>query len=60
MRRNKPDPHNGFKNDLERRRALSTRAVCLAIVGVAIALSPSLPKAEVLMQWLRALALFVW
>ena len=53
MRRYKSDPYNGFKSDIERRRALNTRAICLAIVGVAVAISPSLPNVKALvMGWL--------
>ena len=43
MRHYKPDPYNGFKNDAERRRALNTRAVCIAIVSLSFVLSPALP-----------------
>ena len=37
---NKPDPYNGFKSDVERRRALNVRVICFAIVGVAAFQSP--------------------
>lgn len=36
----KPDPYNGFKSDVERRRALNMRVICFAIVGVAAFQSP--------------------
>ena len=51
----KPDPYNGFKDDAERRCALNMRVKCMAIVGVAFALSDSpLPLKEIL-SWLKTL-----
>jgi hypothetical protein len=53
----KPDPYNGFKCDVERRRALNVRALCMAVVGVAFALSQSsIPLKEILL-WLKTLFL---
>jgi hypothetical protein len=49
----KPDPYNGFKDDVERRRALNMRVICMAVVGVAFALSNlPLPYKEALL-WLK-------
>ena len=53
MRRYKPDPYNGFKCDSERRRALNTRVICMAIVGVSFALSAALSNVKSLLtEWL--------
>jgi hypothetical protein len=53
----KPDPYNGFKCDVERRRALNARALCKALVVVSIALSQSsIPLKEILL-WLKTLFL---
>ncbi len=49
----KPDPYNGFKNDVERRRALNMRVICMAVVGVAFA-SSNLPiSLKNMLFWLK-------
>lgn len=48
MNRNTPDPYNGFKNDVERRRALNVRAICAAVVALS---ASDLPKE--MLSWLR-------
>ena len=52
----KPDPYDGFKDDVERRRALNVRAVCKAVVVVVVALA-STPGAFLssAAQWVHAL-----
>lgn len=54
-RPHKPDPYNGFKCDIERRRALNVRAFCFAIVGVAFALSHSFTNLQEALLWLKTL-----
>lgn len=52
-RPHKPDPYNGFKNDVERRRALNFRVIGKTIAVVSIALvSSSIPIKESL-RWLK-------
>ncbi len=34
---NKPDPYDGFKDDIERRKALNTRVRCAVLATVAVA-----------------------
>lgn len=51
----KPDPYNGFKCDVERRRALNVRAFCFAAVGVAFALSHSPIHPQEALLWLKTL-----
>lgn len=51
----KPDPYNGFKCDVERRRALNAKAYSLAVVGVALALSHSFPNLQEALLWLKTL-----
>jgi hypothetical protein len=53
----KPDPYNGFKCDVERRRALNMRAICTAFVGVAFALSHSFSNLQEALLWLKTLFL---
>lgn len=54
-RTHKPDPYNGFKCDVERRRALNMRALCFAVVGVAFALSHSFSNVREALLWLKTL-----
>jgi hypothetical protein len=51
----KTDPYNGFKSDVERRRALNMRAICLAIVGVAFSQSPWAANLKEILPWLKTL-----
>lgn len=50
----KPDPYNGFKSDVERRRALNVRVICFTIVGVAFSQSPGAWAANLkeILSWL--------
>lgn len=50
----KPDPYNGFKNDVERRRALNMRiiCICMTIIGVAYAPPDSLNHLQESLHWL--------
>jgi hypothetical protein len=57
MRTHKPDPYNGFKDDTERRRALNTRVICFAIVGVAFSQSPWAANLKEILPWLKTLFL---
>lgn len=54
-RSHKPDPYNGFKSDVERRRALNFRTGCLAAAAVAITASQSLAKIQETLFWLKTL-----
>lgn len=51
----KPDPYNGFKCDVERRRALNAKAYSLAVVGVASAFSHAFANLQEALVWLKAL-----
>jgi len=44
LRANRTNPYNGFKDDRERRRALNVRAVCWAVVAVALPTSNVLDR----------------
>lgn len=57
-RSHKPDPYNGFKNDVERRRALNVRifCICMTIIGVAYAPPGSLIHLQETLHWLIAVA----
>jgi len=48
----KHDPYNGFKSDVERRRALNMRVICFAIVGVALSQSPWAANLKEILPWL--------
>ena len=52
----KPDPYDGFNDDVERRRALNVRAVCKAVAVVVVALA-STPSAFLssAAQWVHTL-----
>ncbi|MDO8250258.1 MAG: hypothetical protein Q7T78_11145 [Rhodoferax sp.] len=54
-RSHKPDPYNGFKSDIERRRALNVRSICVAAVGVAFSLSHSFANLQEALLWLKTL-----
>lgn len=54
-RRFKLDPYNGFKNDVERRRALNMKVFCQALAVVAFAHSDAPGHFMEKLQWLRAL-----
>ena len=49
----KPDPYDGFKNDVERRRALNMRVICMAVVGVAFASSDLPISLKDMLSWLK-------
>lgn len=51
----KPDPYNGFKCDVERRRALNAKVYSAAVVGVAFAVSHSFTSLQEVLLWLKAL-----
>jgi hypothetical protein len=53
----KPDPYNGFKCDIERRRALNARAICAATVGVAFAFSHAFFDIQEALLWMKTLFL---
>ena len=57
LKHHKPDPYNGFKSDVERRRALNMRVICMALVGVAFALSGSPLLLQEILPWLKTLFL---
>lgn len=50
--KHKPDPYNGFKSDVERRRALNVKAICFAIVGVSFSQSPWAANLKEVLPWL--------
>lgn len=50
-----PDPYNGFKSDVERRRALNMKVFCQALVAVVFALSGASGHFMEKLQWLRTL-----
>jgi hypothetical protein len=54
-RSSKPNPYNGFKCDVERRRALNMRVICIAVVGVTFALSDSPLHIQEMLPWLKTL-----
>ncbi|MFZ2326664.1 MAG: hypothetical protein WAW73_07090 [Rhodoferax sp.] len=54
-RAHKPDPYNGFKCDVERRRALSVREYRIAVVAIALAIAHSFQDYKKLLQWLSAM-----
>ena len=56
-RPHKPDPYNGFKCDVERRRALNMKAICMAVVGVAFSLSSLPMPIKEILSWLKTLFL---
>lgn len=56
-RSHKPDPYNGFKSDVERRRALNVRSICMAVIGVAFAVSHSFANVKEGLLWLKTLFL---
>ena len=56
-RSHKPDPYDGFKNDVERRRALTVREIRITVIGVAIALCSSPEKLKETVSWLKTLFL---
>ncbi len=57
LRHHKPDPYDGFKNDVERRRALNMRVISKTVTTVGVALaSSSIPFKETLF-WLKTLFL---
>jgi len=47
----KQDPYNGFKSDVERRRALNVHAICVAIVRVAAHLPSLTANLKELVSW---------
>lgn len=51
----KPDPYNGFKSDVERRRALNMKVVCQALVAVAFVLSGASGHFMGKLPWLKTL-----
>ena len=53
--RQKPDPYNGFKSDVERRRALNMRVLCQALVAVAFVLSGAPVHLIEKLPWLKTL-----
>lgn len=56
-RSHKPNPYNGFKCDVERRRALNMRVISKTVTAVGVALaSSSIPLKETLL-WLKTLFL---
>jgi|GEM_PF-6011155 len=48
----KPDPYNGFKCDVERRRALNVREYRIAVVAIALAIAHSFQDYKKLFLWL--------
>ena len=55
MTKYKLNPYNGFKSDVERRRALNMRMICIAIMGVAFSQSPRASNLKEILPWLKAL-----
>ena len=49
----KPDPYNGFKTDIERRRALNTKVFAQSAVAVAFILSDAPSHLMQKLQWLK-------
>lgn len=53
---NKPDPYDGFKNDVDRRKALATRErwryFTYMVVGVVTAIAGIQPMRQAVEQWL--------
>lgn len=52
FRSHKPDPYNGFKCDIERRRALNVRVVSKTVISMTFLLTNSHLPMEVL-RWLN-------
>ncbi len=51
----KPDPYNGFKCDVERRRALTVREIRITVIGLAVAFCSSAEKLKETLSWLKTL-----
>lgn len=51
----KPDPYNGFKSDIERRRALNMKVLCQALVAVAFVISGAPGHFMEKLPWLKTL-----
>ena len=49
----KPDPYNGFKCDVERRRALNVREYRIAVVSIALAVAHTFQDYKKLFLWLN-------
>lgn len=52
-RSHKPDPYNGFTNDVERRRALLVREIRIAVIGVAFFGFSSPETLKESLRWLK-------
>jgi hypothetical protein len=55
-RKHKPDPYDGFKSDIERRRALNFRYCCVTVICVTLTLSYSAKQLKPILKWITALA----
>jgi len=55
LRRNQPNPYNGFKDDCQRRLALNTKARCSAVIAIAAALASARVDWTETLRWLISL-----
>lgn len=50
----KPDPYNGFKSDVERRRALNMKILCRSLVALAFVFSGAPVHLIEKLPWLKS------